>query len=407
MKQLLSDVKVLDLTHYIAGPYCTKLLADYGADVIKIEKPNEGDGARYLGPFAGGVPHPEKSGLFLHLNTNKRGVTLNLKSQTGKKLFKKLIKDADILVESFSPKVMPGFGLDYKTLEQVNPRLVMTSISNFGQTGPYRDYKLSELILSGMGHAMHTQGDPEREPIKMAGNLMQYQSGLVAAVLTMVALTGSRLSGAGQYVDVSMFETQVSSIDRRVLNLVGHAYCPTEVSTRQRVGQGEGFPLGNYPCKDGYISIVGAARYGFWPRVPNMLGMPELLNDPRFSTVEAQEQHPENREAFMEIFRPWCMEHTMHEITMLGQSVRALVAPVYNAKDLVNDEHMEERGSFVEVDHPMTGKVKYPGAPFRPAVAPFQIKRPAPLLGQHNEEILRELGHSKEDLVNLKETGVI
>ena len=134
MEQLLSDIKVLDLTHYIAGPYCTKLLADRGADVIKIEKPGKGDGARRLGPFFGNEPHPEKSGLFLHLNTNKRGITLNLKSSTGKKIFKELLKEVDILVENFSPRVMPGLGLGYKTLEKVNPKLVMTSISNFGQT---------------------------------------------------------------------------------------------------------------------------------------------------------------------------------------------------------------------------------------------------------------------------------
>jgi crotonobetainyl-CoA:carnitine CoA-transferase CaiB-like acyl-CoA transferase len=405
MEQLLSDVKVLDLTHYITGSYCTKLLADYGADVIKVEKPGEGDPARRMAPFYGNVPHLEKSGLFLYLNTNKRGITLNLKVRTGKKIFKELVKRVDILVENFSPRVMPELGLGYGTLENVNPKLVMTSISNFGQTGPYRDFKASELIISGMGHAMNTQGEPEREPIKMAGNLLQYNAGVMAAVATMVALFGSRLHGIGQQVDMSIMETQLCSIDRRAFNLVGHAYNPTEVSLRSPYGAGMGFPSGNYPCKDGYFSIVGPARLGFWPRVVDMLEMPELLEDPRFCTAEAQGRQ-ENAEAFMQIFLPWCMERTEEEILRLGQAKRVLVAPVKNARDLVDDPHMNARDYFVVIEHPATGKIKYPGAPFRVGNA-FQIRRPAPLLGQHNEEVYGQLGYGKEDLVKLSETGVI
>ena len=195
--QSLSDVKVLDLTWYIAGPYCTKLLADYGADVIKVERPGSGDPARSLGPFLGDDPHPEKSGLFLHLNTNKRSITLNLKSEMGKKIFKELVKEADILLESFSPRVMPSLGLSYEELEKINPRLVMTSISNFGQTGPYRDFRLSELVLSAMGTAMYIQGVPEREPVKIGGTVIQFQVGNIAAVATIFALYGSEVRGIG------------------------------------------------------------------------------------------------------------------------------------------------------------------------------------------------------------------
>ena len=393
------------MTHYIAGPYCTKLLADNGADVIKVEKPGEGDGARKLGPFAGNVPHLEKSGLFLHINTNKRGITLNLKSQTGKKIFKELVKGVDILVESFSPRVMPGLGLEYEVLEKVNPQLVMTSISNFGQTGPYRDYKASELIFSGMGHAMNSQGEPDQEPVKMAGNLMQYQSGVIAAVAAMIALFARRRRGTGQHVDVSIFETQLGSIDRRVLYLLGHAYNPKEISVRAPAGIASGFPAGNYPCKDGYFSIVGGVRLGFWPRCVEMIGMPELLDDLRFNTVEAQ-THAENYEAFMQIFLPWCMERTVTEIVTLGQQHRVLVAPVYNIHQLVDDPHIKARGSLVEIDHPLAEKVKYPGASFRVENS-FRIRRPAPMLGQHNEEVYGELGYSREDLVRLKETMVI
>jgi crotonobetainyl-CoA:carnitine CoA-transferase CaiB-like acyl-CoA transferase len=166
-----------------------------------------------------------------------------------------------------------------------------------------------------------------------------------------------------------------------------------------------GFPSGNYACEDGYFSIVGPARLGFWPRVVDMLEMPELLEDPRFCTAEAQGRL-ENAEAFTEIFLPWCMERTVEEIVELGQAKRVLVGPVNNARDLVNNPHMKARDYFVVIEHPTTGKIKYPGAPFK-AGNSFQIKRPAPLLGQHNEEVYRQLGYTRKDLVKLKETGVI
>ena len=160
MEEALAGIKVIDLTHYIAGPYCTRLLGGFGANVTKIEKPGEGDPARRMGPFLNDEPGPEKSGLFLYLNSNKKGITLNLKSNTGVKIFKELVKDADIVVENFSPGVMARLGLDYQTLEKTNPRLVMTSISNFGQTGPYRDYKSAHITAWGMRGGRYTDGEP-------------------------------------------------------------------------------------------------------------------------------------------------------------------------------------------------------------------------------------------------------
>ena len=188
MEQALNDVQVIDLTWYISGPYCTKLLADYGADVIKIEKPGEGDPARKFPPFLNDEPDPEKSGLFLHLNTSKKGITLNLKSNEGKKIFSRLVEKADLVVENFSPGVMERIGLDYPTLEKINPRLVMVSISNFGQTGPYRGFKASELVLNAMGTPMKSCGNNQREPLKMGGRVVQYQGGALAAVSAMGGL---------------------------------------------------------------------------------------------------------------------------------------------------------------------------------------------------------------------------
>ncbi len=221
----LEGVRVLDLTHHIAGPWCTKLLADYGADVIKIERPGSGDPTRSIGPFYHDDPHLEKSGLFLHLNTNKRSVTLDLKRPTGQDIARRLAQNVDIVVESFSPGVMADLGLDYPILEKLNPRVVVTSISNFGQTGPYRDLKASEIVSSAMGGPMNVTGHAEREPLKLGGSIVAYQAGSVAAYSTMVALyQAEEDDGEGQHVDVSIYETQAGTRDRRTTNLTGYAY---------------------------------------------------------------------------------------------------------------------------------------------------------------------------------------
>src|SRR5579883_3454376 len=213
--QPLEGVRVLDLTRHVAGPLCTKLLADYGADVIKIEQPRRGDPARWIAPFLRDIPHPERSGLFLHLNTNKRGLTLDLKSDTGRAIFFKLLPAADIVVENFSPRVMPSLGLDYAALSRIKPALVMTSISNFGQTGPYRDRKASDLILYAMGHEMWGTGQPDSEPAGMANKLSLHIAGLVSYMATLGAFYGAEFQGVGQHVDVSIMEVLASSIDRR------------------------------------------------------------------------------------------------------------------------------------------------------------------------------------------------
>ncbi len=402
--QALSGVRVVDLTQLISGPFCTKLLADYGADVIKIEKPLGGDVARQVGPFFGDDPHPEKSGLFLHLNTNKRGITLNLKSETGKKIFFELIRNADLLVENFSPRVMPSLGLDYSTLEKVNPRLVMTSISNFGQTGPYRDYKISDIVLFGMGGCMNFVGLPDRQPLNLPGTVTQYHGGGMAAVATMTALLGAEGTGIGQWVDVSLLEAELCSTDWRMANLVGHQYSG-QVSIRMLPQQRGAFPSGNYPCKDGYIYVIGLWPV-VWPGVANLIGRPEWGKDRRFVSNEGQAS-PQSRDEFEAVWYPYLAEHTKKELVEAGQASNVPIAPINNTMEIVNDDHMKARGFWVEIEHPFTGKIKYTGAPFIMHESPWQIRRRAPLLGEHNQEVYGELGYTSEDVVRLKEADVI
>lgn len=402
-EQPLSDVRVLDLTWYIAGPYCTKLLADYGADVIKVERPGEGDPARKLGPFFEDDPHPEKSGLFLHLNTNKKSITLDLKDQWGKRVIKELVREADVLVEGFSPRVMPSLGLDYQTLEHINPKLVMTSISSFGQTGPYRDFKASELIIYGMGGAMFCNGLPDDPPLKKGLRVTEFQGGIMAAVATMMALLLAREAGVGQHVDVSLMETQLGTIDRRMSQLLSYQYNKA-VTYREDPLARRGFPFGIYPCDDGYFEL--AATGALWPAVGKMMDMPELIEDPRFSDVLAQ-QTPGHREQFDEIWYPWIMARTKKEIVAKGQEAGALCGPLVTMQEVLNDPHFRERGFFREIDHPMTGKVIYAGPPINTSQMPWMVRIPAPLLGQHNEETYGMLGYSTEDIVSLKDRGLI
>ena len=400
-EQALSDVKVLDLTWYVAGPYCTKLLADYGADVIKVERPDKGDPARGFGPFPGDAPDPEKSGLFLHLNTNKSGITLNLKAEAGKRIFKELVRDVDLLVENFSPRIMPSLGLDYESLERINPGLVMVSISNFGQTGPYRDFKATDIVEYALGGPMFSTGIPEREPLQLYNNVIQYQAGSCAAVAALVAIYGSEIRGNGEHVDISIMETQAGGIDRTPTMRITYQYTG-DVSPRLPVGWA--FASGVFPCKDGYMDIMGSAI--FFPKMAAMLGMPELLEHPRFSNF-IEQARPEVAEEFLTILLPWLQERTKREIWEAAQEVQMLSAPIYTSEDLLKDPHYNERGFWVEIDHPVTGTVKYPGAPFKMLETPWQIRRPAPLLGQHNQEVLGKLGYTKEDLVRLRQQGVI
>ena len=228
----LDGVRVLDLTHYVAGPFCTKLLASYGADVIKVERPRTGDGARRVGPFPGDEPHPERSGLFLYLNTNKRGVTLDLSHPEGKALALDLAERADVVVENFRPGVMAKLGLDYDALVERNPGVVMVSISNFGQTGPYRDFLANELIAYGMGGQLQSTGTPDRPPVKLGGSIGLYQTGQMAAFAACTALFRSEFTGTGDYVDISVFETQAASQDRRSIFMLNHEYTGALVKRR-------------------------------------------------------------------------------------------------------------------------------------------------------------------------------
>ena len=404
LKQPLSDVRIVDLTHYVAGPNCTRMLAAFGADVIKIERPDGGDPARRLGPFHRDHTHPEKSALFHHLNGNKKGVTLNLKSSKGVGIFKELVKDADILVESFRPGVMEKLGLSSEVLRDINPRLITTSISNFGQTGPYRDFKASELVLFGLGGPLQVTGLPERQPVKIGGRIVQYQAGVLAALLTMIAFYRPGANQRGGHIDVSIMESQSGTFDRWMPMLTAYAYTGHRFP---RLPSAATWGGGIYPCRDGYVNILNPSNPARLNRLLDMIGRPDLKGDPRFSTLE-QRFKPENMEVLQACFLEWVLSHNMDEILSESQSRKVMSGPIYTTAHLQEDIHFKFRRPWITVEHPYTGPVTHPGRPVVMSRTPWTITEPAPLLGQHNREIYcGRLGYSRKELARLRQLGVI
>ncbi len=401
----LDGVRVLDLTHHIAGPHCTKILADWGADVLKIERPLTGDPARLMPPFFHDEPDPEKSALFLHLNTNKRSMTLDPRTDAGREVFARLVAGHDIIVESFRPGVLDSWGFDYDTLAGINPKIILTSISNFGQTGPYRDLLATELTQFAMGGPMNVNGHADYYPLKLGGNVAQYQAGAVAAFAALSSLWAVEGGDdTGDHIDVSIYETQAGFRDRRTTFLVAHVYNGA-VGTRPATAIRPG--VGIRPCADGYVNIyvtTAAKMKGFL----HMIGRGDLAADERTdSGMMLGMLHPELGEEIEASYLGWLMEHGKLEAATIAQDHALLAAPINTVADLVEDRNYHDRGFFETIDHPATGPVVYPGRPFIMNGTPRRPARRAPLLGEHTAEVLGKLGYAKEDLGNLRAHGVI
>jgi len=384
----LDDVRVLDLTQYTAGPYCTRVLSDYGADVIKVERPETGDPARSLPPFYQDQPGLDRSGLFLVLNTNKRSVVLDIKTAQGREAVLALTRTADIVIENFRPGTMERLGLSYEVLAEANPRIVLTSISNFGQTGPYRDWLGNDLTIYAMGGAMIAAGDAEHEPVKTAGRMTGYQAGYAAALASAVALMTAEQRGTGEWIDVSIYETAMHSIDLRLGRLLGYQHTG-HVATRP--SRSAGLATGTYPTSDGYVVITGGVP--FLPAVVRMIGREDLLSEPDWATP-AVRSHPDRIAEFDALLLPWLLERTKAEVRQAGEDAGVLIGPLNTVADLLEDENFKQRGFFATIDHPETGPLRYPGYQFtlhRPDGEPMPPRRRAPFLGEHTAEVLSGL----------------
>ena len=397
-ERALEGVKVLDLTHHIAGPYCTKLLADFGAEVVKVERPG-GDPARRMAPFFHDEVDPEKSLLFAYLNTNKHSVTLNLKSEKGIQVLKTLIEGSDILVENFAPRVMPSLGLDFQSLQQINPSLVMTSISNFGQTGPYRDYKAADIVEYAMGGLMYIFGTYDGGPLKHAFSQAQFKAGTDAASATLMALYHQRLTGDGQQVDVSIQEAVATGL-RDVVNNFTYTG-----AVRRRQPNHSGDLTRMRASADGHLlPNPGMGANLIWDTVVDFLGLPEL-DDEKFNTPSARLA---NAEELGSILDGYFIKQNKYDVFYASHEKRFIFGVVQSPEEVMSDPQFEARSYFVDIDHPALGTLKYPGAPFEMSGTPWEARSAAPALGQHNQEVIgQRLGHTPEQLVQMRAMQII
>ncbi len=401
-RQAFSDVKVLEFSDFISGPYCGKLLANQGARVIKIEKPGLGDRARSWGPFPDNLPHPEKSGLFLFLNTNKQSVTLNVDTDAGLKLCRELLQWADVLIEDHAVSEMQDLGLSYEEVKKLNPGLIMTSITPFGQTGPFKDYKGNDLIAAHSG--TEAFGNPDegvkdlasQPPLKPPNHAADFMCGLTAAVCSLGALIRQRKTGDGCHIDLSKQEA-IASITRQQL-----AYYSVMEETPSREFGRKKFGGFLYPCKDGYVVIWIGPHYHL---VVKMMGDPEWSTEPMFADPLQRGNYIVELNM---LITAWTMEHTAEEINSLALEHGVPCSLVRSVKGLIDDEQLVFRDFWKEIEHPVAGKIKYPGAPFQLSGTPAAIERPAPLLGQHNEEVYCGMLHyTREQLVRMRQGGII
>ncbi len=393
----LSDITVIDLGEGIAAPFTAKLFAAMGASVYKVEPP-AGDSSRRSGPFPGDIPHPEKSGEFLYLNMGKKGLTLNVECESGKDLLLRLVQTADVLVENHAPSYLPSLGLGWETLHKVNPRLVMASITPFGQSGPYRDYLAEDIGVHAISGEMYLAGEPEREPLKKGGNMAMYHGGLNAYLGCMTALFAREWIGEGQRVDVSLSECATSNIGGFIKQ---SAYSGNDPVRQGNFGRP--WPPGILPTKDGYIICITRSGTDWWPDFKKMMNVPEL-EDPRFATPQGRADNAEELDVY---FVPWLMDNSKIDVFHAGQKNRLAFGYVATAPDLLSSPQLAHRKFWSEVDHPMVGPMKYPGGPFKATETPWKDSR-APLLGEHNEEVYcGKLGITKEQLVMLRQAGVI
>lgn len=378
----LSGVRVIDITHYIAGPYCTKLFADLGADVIKVERPGTGDEARRLRPLVGDH-QSENSALFLYLNTNKRSIVLDLKSPEGISTLKELVQDANVLVENYSPGTLSKLGIGYPVLERINPSLVMTSISNFGQYGPYRDWQATDMTLNALSGMMLMTGNPGNPPFKLGLSQIQYSAGIAAAIATLSVYRYSKMTGHGQHIDLSLVEPFLNMLHQQLSRYV-------YMGALQSRGYIEKLPW-VFPTKDGWAHV---SQLQVLAVIKHLMPVYPQLTDPKFTDIKHWQEYLGE---LGEILRPWFQQKTKLEVTDALQKQGINASPVYNEEDLLNCPQLSVHQFFDEIEHPIVGKGKYPGRYFFCEQIPKIKNRPAPLLGQHTDEILKEIGNRRKN----------
>lgn len=393
MRKALQGLKVVDLTSALNGPFCTMILADYGAEVIKIE-PVNGEQCRTWGPID---EKSGESGFFCYVNRNKKGVTLNLKSEKGLKMFYDLVKDADILVENYKGGVTKKLGIDYESVKKVNPNIIYASGSGFGQYGPITHRPCYDAVAQAMGGITYLTGYKDQKPVKVGPSIADHVAGIYLAVGILIALYNREKTGRGQQVDVAMVDTIFSILENAIVNYTVAGIIP------ERNGNIDPSiaPFDIYDCKDGYIAL-GVGNDRLFKKFCDAIGHDELLEDPRYKTNDLRYKNyvPD----LQNIIADWCKDYTKKEIEDIMDKAGVPCGPVLNIKEVIEHPHIQAREMMVHCKHPTAGDQYFQGCVIKLSETPGSVDTPAPLLGQHNSEIF---GLTEEELKELKEEGVI
>ena len=394
MTVALEGIKVLDLTRTLAGPFCTMLLADMGADVVKVEEPSLGDETRSWTPFWNGV-----STQFLAFNRNKRSVTLNLKDSRAIEVCLKLAKEADVLVESFRPGTLDRLGLGYDVIKRENPRIVYCSISGFGVTGPMGAKPGYDLIVQGYGGVMSLTGEPDGPPLRVGYSMVDLFTGMTAYGAVLTALMVRERTGEGQYLEASLLEGLVATMSYHAVGYLATGHEP------KRMGSGHPaiVPYQAFPTADGDF-ILGCANDGLWRRMCPAIGCKDLTDDPRFKT---NTDRVRNRQELVEILSDhFRTRSTVEWLEIIGDA-GIPCGPIHTVPQVLSDPQVEARNMMVSVPHPQISDLRMPACPIKLYETPPTVRCHPPALGEHNNEVLSELGFSPQKIGTFRKEGVI
>ena len=393
MKKALENIRVLDFTRVLAGPFCTMMLADLGAEVIKVERPQEGDDARSFGPFVG-----KESAYFMSINRNKKSICLNLKNRDAIAVVKRMIPKIDVVVENFRPGVMDKLGLGYEELRKLNPGLIYATSSGFGSTGPYSQLPAYDLILQGMGGIMSITGEDADHPIKVGSSIADIFAGVFCAIGILAALNHREKTGEGQMVDVSMLDCQVAILENAISRYFVSGENPVPIGNRHPSIA----PFATLHTASGFLNIA-VGNDSLWEKFCQLIGKPELMKDPRFVDNDSRNRNWDSLKPILEdVLRKETKESWIERLQAAGVPC----GPINTIADVVKDPQVLHREMIVEIEHPVAGKLKMPGCPIKLSETPASVEKPSPTLGQHQEEILCGfLGLDREEFERLQNSG--
>ena len=394
MPPALENVKVVDLTRTLAGPFCTQMMGDLGADVVKIEEPSLGDETRHWTPFWDNL-----STQFASFNRNKRSLSLNLKEQEGVEIVLGLAANADVMIESFRTGALDRMGLGYDAVRKINPGIVYCSISGYGRTGPLADKPGYDLIIQGYSGLMDLTGEPDGPPLRVGFSMVDLFTGMLAYGCVMTALYHREQTGEGQWIDTALLDGQVAAMSYH-----GTAYLSNGVDPH-RMGSAHPSltPYERFAASDAYF-ILGCGNQGLWERMCRAIGLPELIDDPRFITnTDRVANRPECVEVLSQVFREQPVAHWIKVISDAGVPC----GPINRVSQVLNDPQVLHRNMVMDAPHPEVPGLKVPGSPIKLAASPPKVRRHPPLLGEHNDEILAESGYSRDRIADLRRRGVI